>query len=121
MIAREAALSGSPNVSAHTTHTNQPLRLQCWSPLSARGTVRAALAVASKVERAIPCVGLGADAAKVAMRALLLVLLLGTVCSLCVEFTEDAHDACSDFVMDDRLVVFANDVDTKLLQQRPVA
>ena len=84
--------------------------------MSARGTVRAALAVASKVERAIPCVGLGADAAKVSMCALLLVLLLGTMCSSCVEFTEDAHDACSDFVMDDRLVVFADDVDAEFLE-----
>ena len=76
--------------------------------------VRAAPAV-PEVEGAVTRAGLVRHRADEA-RALLLRLRLGALRGLRVELGEHAHDPCCDLVVDDRLVVFADDVDAEFLE-----
>ena len=49
------------------------------------------------------------------LKLLLRLVLLGARGDLGVLFVEDADDARGDFVVDDRFVVFADDVDAEFL------
>ncbi len=115
VVEREPALPGDTHVPAHTAHPLEALSLQCWPPLRTNGPVGAALPI-DKVKCAISGAGLIRHAPHVALGALLLRLRLGALRCLRVELREDAHDPSSNLVVDDGLVVFADDIDTEFLR-----
>ena len=113
VVEREAALARHADVPAHAAHPDEALRLE-RRPALRRLPVRAALAV-PEVEGAVARAGLVRHRADEA-RALLLRLRLGALRGLRVELGEHAHDSCCDLVVDDRLVVFTDDVDAEFLE-----
>ena len=117
MVEREATLPWDTHVPAHTTHPYETLRLERWSPLRAIDPIRAALAVASEVECAVTGTRLVRHRAHVTLRPLLLRLCFGALRGLRVELREYAYDACGDLVVDDGLVVLADDIDAEFLQK----
>ena len=73
-----------------------------------------------KVESVVCSAGLVRHSAY-EVRPLLLGLRLGAWRGLRVELREDAHDSCGDFVVNNGLVVFADDINTKFLEGRKEA
>lgn len=123
MFEGEAGFPRGSHATAHTTNTCQPLtNIGPWSPL---------LRSANKVELRGDTVGPRLTSPHKRMLGILLMLLLlleqmllllllllvllSTGSNLGILFRKNADGACGDFMVDDGLVVFADDVDTEFL------
>jgi hypothetical protein len=114
VVEGEAALAGWPHATAHATHADEPLWLHRGATLT---TNRRPLTV--EVER-VARTGAGGHVLVVTREGItgwvlgeLLLLRMGG--SLSFLLVEDAEDTSSNLVVDDGLVVFADNVDAELL------
>lgn len=114
VIEGEATLSRRPHASAHATHTNETLRLHSRAALGA-------VCALSSVETE-PVAGTCARVAVlmviregVARRVLALLLLFRASGCLHVLLGKYTDDPGRDLVVDDGLVVLANNIDSKFL------
>lgn len=109
MVEREATFAWRAHVRTHATHTYQALG-RGGTALLSRSTVRGWLLLAREVESAARgC--LPRDGA-VARRVLLSLCPCGGLCILLPEYAEDAR---RDFMVDDRLVILADNINTEFL------
>ena len=116
VVERQPALPRDTHVPAHTAHPLEALRLQCWPPLRTHGSVRAPLTIPDEVECAVTGPWLIWHAPHVTLGALLLRLRLGALRGLRVELREDAHDASSDLMVNNGLIVLTDDIDAEFLR-----
>lgn len=107
MVEREATLSRRSHVAAHATHPGEGLLLHRWSSLilSRTWTLRAC-----KVECAAAAIRLRREISK-----WWVLMLFGARGGLRVLFGEDTDDAGGDFMVDDGLVVFPDDINAEFL------
>lgn len=120
VIKSETAFARRPHASPHTTHTNKALGLHSGTALGPRiclGAVKA-----ESIARTLALVGvLMMIREGVTGRVLSLLLLLFMACSvLDVLLRKDTEDTGSDLVMNDCLVVLANDINAKFLNNNKV-
>lgn len=111
MVKSEAALAWGTHVRAHATHTNEALLLH------GRSALGGARAILSAGETESTGCGTGAGLASMSGDGWRVLMLFCACGGLCVLVGKDANDACSDLVVDDGLVIFADDVDTKFLNK----
>lgn len=107
MVECEATLSRRSHVAAHAAHPGEGLLLHRWSSLRLSGawTLRAC-----KIECAAATIRLGREISE-----WWVLMLFGARGGLGVLFGEDTDDAGGDFVVDNGLVVFPDDVNTEFL------
>lgn len=123
MIEAETTLAWRAYASTQSAHPDEAiLGMHGWPSLRARGTICSTLTTTREVEGSVVgivgtcCGGIRISwylHCHIAWR--LLLLSLCTSCSLGILLSQDTDDASSDFVMYDRSVVFANDINTKFL------
>jgi hypothetical protein len=109
MVEGEAALAGLAHISAHTTDPSEALLLH-GRTAGGRGLV----ARKGKPGAAVGGASLGMRRGNKGR----ILMLLGSCGGLGVFLREDADNAGGDFMVDDGLVIFAHDVDTKFLGER---
>jgi len=111
MVERKATLPWSTDIATHPTHANKPLLLQCRPSLSwPRCTL------CSSEAESVGSIGRARLGVQARGRRRILVLLNASS-SLSVLLSDYADNTSSNLVMDDCLVVFTNDIDTKFLRQ----
>jgi hypothetical protein len=117
VVEGKTALARLTHAAAHAAHTNEPLRLHRRASLACNSR-----SLTIKIERVTGAGGRG-HVLMVTREGItgwilseLLLFRLGS--GLSVLLIENAEDTSSDLVVDDSLVIFANDVDAKLLIKR---
>jgi hypothetical protein len=120
VIKSETAFAGRPHASSHAAHTDKALGLHGGTTL--RTIIRLSAVKAESIARTLALVGVLVMIRKgVARRVLSLLLLLFMACSvLDVLLRKYTEDTGSDLVMNDCLVVLANDINAKFLMNNKV-